>query len=371
MSTDQGKRLAVLISLSGDGGVERMVLNLCAEFAKHVKVDLLALKLSGGHADRIPDGVNLIRLKSRHSSTCVGEVTSYLKQQRPDVLLAAKDRAGRAALKAAKRYGGNLPVFIRLGTNLSAALARKSAFNRWLRLAPMRRLYPSVCGVIAVSEGVRQDTVATTRLAAERIRVIRNPVITPSFESQAQAPPPHDWLVERSWPVVMGMGRLNQQKDFPSLLRAFAAMQRQIPSRLILLGEGSDRADLMALAESLGIAARFHLAGFQSNPYAWLSRADLFVLSSAWEGSPNALTEALALGIPSVSTDCPSGPDEILDGGRVGPLVPVADAAGLARAMIQTLREPPDARMLKEAVDEYRAPTSARRYLQYMGLIEV
>jgi len=365
------KRLAVLLSFSGDGGVERMVTHLCTEFANHVQVDLLAIKAQGHHVSRIPPSVNLIRLESRHSWTSVGEIARYLRQAKPDAMLVAKDRAGRAAIRARARVGAQMPLWIRLGTNLSAALERKSAFNRWLRTAPMRRLYALASGVIAVSEGVRQDTLAITGLAPERVRVIRNPVITPELEALAREPVDHPWLPpreQRGEPVIMGMGRLTRQKDFPTLIRAFAAMQAQRPARLILLGEGRDRDALAALAQELGVADRLHFAGFQKNPYAWLSKADLFVLSSAWEGSPNALTEALALGVPSVSTRCPSGPDELLAEGRYGPLVNVGDHAALAVAMSQVLAEPLAPAMLRQAVDEYRVERSAAAYLRTLGL---
>jgi glycosyltransferase involved in cell wall biosynthesis len=363
------KRLGVVISFSGDGGVERMVINLCAEFAEHVQVDLLAIRAEGGHVERIPAAVNLVPLKARHAWTSVPEIARYLREQRPDALLVAKDRAGRAAIKARRRAGVDVPLWIRLGTNLSAALERRSAFNRWLRLFPMRRLYPLASGVIAVSEGVKRDAQRVTGLPAARIVVIRNPVITPLLAAHAAEPVPHPWLADKLQPVVLGMGRLTRQKDFPTLLRAFAALQGEVPSRLILLGEGKDREALAALLAQLGIGERVLLAGFQSNPYAWLAQADLFVLSSAWEGSPNALTEALALGVPSVSTDCPSGPREILDNGRYGPLVPVGDAAAMARAMADTLRAPLPRATLQAAVDQYRAEISARRYLAVLGLL--
>ena len=362
------KRLGVLISFSGGGGVERMVTNLCAEFAKHVQVDLLAIKASGGHVNRIPSSVNVIHLKARHAWSSVPEIERYLREHRPDALLAAKDRAGRAALKARRRAGLDMPLWIRLGTNLSAALQHKDAFSRWLRVFPMRRLYLLASGVVAVSEGVKADTQRVTGLPAGRIVVIRNPVITAKLAEQAAEPVPHPWLADKTVPVVIGMGRLTRQKDFPTLVRAFAALRAELPSRLIILGEGKDRDALEFLARALGVQDNVMLAGFQSNPYAWLARADLFVLSSAWEGSPNALTEALALGVPSVSTDCPSGPREILGGGRYGPLVPVGDAAAMTRVMHETLRMPLPADQLHAAVDEYRAETSARRYLQLLGL---
>lgn len=372
MSESARKRLAVMISFSGDGGVERMVTNLCAEFVRHVDVDLLALKLGGGHAQRIPAEVNVLRLNAKHAWTSVGEVARYLREHRPDAMLVAKDRAGRAALRACARIERAPPVFIRLGTNLSAALERKDRLSRWLRVAPMRRLYPQAAGVIAVSEGVRADTIKVTGLDGARVHVIRNPVITPRLGTQAAEPTPHDWLRDKPEPVILGMGRLTRQKGFDTLLRAFALMLRERPARLIVLGDAphvEDRERLLALAQQLGVSERVLWPGFQANPYAWLARADLFVLSSAWEGSPNALTEALALGVPSVSTDCPSGPSEILAGGEYGPLVAVGDHTAMARAMLNTLREPLPAQRLREAVAEYRSDLSAERYLRLMKLL--
>ncbi len=362
------KRLAVLMSFSGDGGVERMVANLCGEFARHVQVDLLMLKAQGHHLQGMPPQVNRIPLRARHAWTCVGEVAEYLRQANPDALLVAKDRAGRAAIRARSRAGATMPLWIRLGSNLSAALARKSAFDRWLRVAPMRRLYARADGVIAVSEGVRRDTLAVTGLPPQRVVVIRNPVITSRLAAQAAEPVDHPWIEQHDLPLIMGMGRLTRQKDFPNLLRAFAVLRQRRASRLIVLGEGGDREALQQLAARLGVAEHVHWAGFQANPYAWLARADLFVLSSLWEGSPNALTEALALGRPCVSTRCPSGPDELLGQGHYGPLVAVGDPSALAAAMDAVLEAPLPADKLREAVADYRVELSAQRYLQRLGL---
>ena len=167
---------------------------------------------------------------------------------------------------------------------------------------------------------------------------------------------------------VLGIGRLTRQKDFPTLIRAFAVVRRQRPLRLIILGEGRDRAALEQLAAREGVGADVALPGFQANPYAWLARARLFVLSSAWEGSPNALTEAMALGVQVVATDCRSGPRELLDAGRYGQLVPVGDAEALAGAMREALDHPLPPEILKSAVRDYAAETSARRYLEVLGL---
>jgi glycosyltransferase involved in cell wall biosynthesis len=202
----------------------------------------------------------------------------------------------------------------------------------------------------------------------ERIAVVRNPVITPRLQELAQRAPAHPWLEAARDPVILGAGRLTVQKDFATLIRAFARLREKRPCKLIILGEGRQRAKLQALAAELGIAEAVDLPGFSDNPYACMARASLFVLSSRWEGSPNVLTEAMSLGTPVVSTDCPSGPREILADGRYGPLVPVGDWQALATAMQQVLDAPPDSDSLRRAVQEYDVETSASRYLEILAV---
>lgn len=170
-------------------------------------------------------------------------------------------------------------------------------------------------------------------------------------------------------PVILAVGRLQRQKDFPTLIRAFARLRQQRPCRLLILGEGSGRPGLERLLRELGLEQAVALPGFVANPYPYMARASLLVLSSAWEGSPNVLTEAMALGTPVVATDCPSGPAEILQQGRFGPLAPVGDAEALAAAMAATLDAPLPAATLRAAVSDYQAERSAERYLELLRQI--
>ncbi len=365
------QRLAVLIAFSGAGGVERMVLNLLpAMLNSGIGVDLLAIiRKPAPDLVRVEGtGFRLFDLGVTHTALAVPALVRYLKTERPAALLAAKDRAIRAAVMAKLLSGVDTRLVGRLGTNLSAAQENKPALQRWLRTRPMRWLYPKVDRIIAVSEGVAEDTRLLTRLPASRIAVVRNPVITPEMAGKSAEPVEHPWFADRSSPIILGAGRLTEQKDFDTLIRAFNRVRARRPCRLVILGEGKLRGDLEKLVRELGLEASVALPGHVKNPFAYLAKATMFALSSRWEGSCNVLTEAMALGTPAVSTDCPSGSAEILGGGRYGPLVPVGDVEKLAEAMLHTLDHPTDSALLREAVAEYTAERSARRYLEILGL---
>ena len=201
---------------------------------------------------------------------------------------------------------------------------------------------------MAVSHGVGDSLAELADIPRERITTIYNPTVTPDLHAGARVPLDHPWFRPDAPPVVPGAGRLVPPKDFPTLLRAFARVRAQRPARLVILGEGKRRGELETLAATLGITADTAMPGFVENPYPYMARAAVFVLSSVREGLPNVLIEALACGCPVVSTDCPSGPAEVLDGERYGRLVPTGDDAALARALCATLEKAPPRERLIE-----------------------
>jgi len=166
--------------------------------------------------------------------------------------------------------------------------------------------------------------------------------------------------------VILGAGRLTPQKDFVTLIRAFARVRAQHPARLVILGDGKQRGEILGLAHRLGIAADLDLPGFVDNPFAWMSRSAVFVLSSVWEGFPGVLIEAMTCGCPVVSTDCPSGPVEIVDGGRYGRLVPVGDDEAMAAAILASLRDPGSPEMLRARAAEFSVDQAIDRYLEVL-----
>lgn len=364
---DTAPRIAIFASFSGTGGVERMLLNLAEGLvALGCLVDLLVIKSSSRHLESMPQGVNIIHLRANHTWSSLPELAGYLRRVRPTALLAAKDRANQAAILARRLSGTPARLGVRMGTHTSAAITGKGRVRKVLWNLPIRLLYRQADEIVAVSAGVKEDLVRITGLPPEKITVIANPAVSTRIYSLAGAENPHPWFDDTAIPVILGAGRLTRQKDFPTLVRAFAKVQAVRAARLIILGDGNDREKLMALARTLRVERRVDLPGFTPNPYAYLSRASLFVLSSIWEGSPNILTEALALGTPAVATDCPSGPREILRNGAVGRLAPVGDADALATAMLATLSAPPDEARLKSAVRQYTVEFSSRCYLNLL-----
>lgn len=366
------KRLAVLIAYTGDGGVEKMMNNLLRGFVDAgVAVDLLLLKAQGGHVQEIPEGVNVIRLDVRTSLQALPAVYRYLRKVQPHALLAAKDRAGRVALLARRFARVPTRIVLRMGMHLSGSLAERSWLQRSARYLPVRWLYPWAYRIVTVAPAVADDLASIARLPRDRFEVIANPSISPALYQQAEAASGHPWLDDAetlSMPVIVAAGRLRPQKDFATLIRAFAGVRENREARLIILGEGPERTHLEQLARELSVEAQIDLPGFLDNPYAFMRRATVFVLSSRFEGAPNVLVEAMALGTPVVATNCPSGPSTILEDGLHGPLVPMADPEALAAGILQALETPVPARQLRQAVSEYTIDASTQRYLDVLGI---
>jgi glycosyltransferase involved in cell wall biosynthesis len=240
----------------------------------------------------------------------------------------------------------------------------------WVKKFIERRLlalvYPWAYRIITVSEDAKRDLVDFTRLPAESIQTIYNPVISQEMLDRANSTPSHEYYGAGQPPVILGVGRLTAQKDFGTLIRAFDAVRKETPASLLILGEGEDRAELESIVHSLRLGDMVSLPGYVINPFSYMKNASLFVLSSRWEGLPNALIQALACGCPAVSTNCPTGPMEILQGGKYGHLVPVGDVSALAQAILLSLRgdhrEPP-----KEWLDQFKVEPVVQQYLNIIN----
>ncbi len=352
----------------GANGIGRVMCNLANAIAgQGVAVDVLVSQADSADLPLLDPAVRVIELGARRGRASVAPLADYLSREQPAVLLGNREWANRLALRARRRAGVPVRLAFRVGSPMSASLARRPWPNRLWHRWRLRRSYRAADHVIAISAGVADDIRAVIGPATSGIAVLPNPSVPADLDRQAAVAVPHPWFQRPDRPLLLAAGRLVAAKDFALLLRAFAILRRGRPARLAIIGEGPLRPAMLELATGLGIADDLYLPGFVANPAAWMAKASLFVVSSAYEGGPNVLIEALACGTPAVSTDCPHGPREILDNGRWGRLVPPGDEAALAEAMAATLDAPLPAATLREAMARYRSDVAARAYLQALG----
>ena len=362
MRGDRAAPIAFFLPSVRGGGAQRVIVNLAQGMVgRGIAVDVVLATADGVFLDQLPSAVRLVDLRAGRLIRSLRPLVRYLRRERPRVLVSSMSHANLIALWAARFAGRGTPVMVTVHNTMSLSTGRNSALGRRIEPLLLRAFYPRASSIVAVSRGAADDLARTTGLPRERVEVVYNPVITPEVMALTRQAPDDPWFAPGEPPVVLGVGRLTRQKDFATLLQAFALVRRRRPARLVILGEGEDRPALEALVAVLGLGADVALPGFRDNAMAYMSRAALFVLSSAWEGLPTVLIEAMAAGARVVSTDCPSGPREILQDGRLGALVPVGDAAALADAIILALDQPscpPDASALAPytrdaAVDHY------------------
>jgi glycosyltransferase involved in cell wall biosynthesis len=345
------------------GGAQRVVVNLLEGITgRGLPVDLVLAEADGVFLRSLPPAVRLVDLGAHRLLGSLRPLADYLRRERPRVLVSSMSHANLVALWAARLAGRVTPVVVTEHNTMSQANQHENVVSRNLWPYLLRRFYPWASSVVAVSRGAADDLARTSGFPRSQVEVVYNPVITPSIMAMAKEEPGHPWLASGQPPVVLGVGRLTRQKDFPTLLRAFAELRRQREARLIILGEGEDRPALEALIRELELTDHVALPGFQDNAMAYMARSAVFVLSSAWEGLPTVLIEALAAGARVVSTDCPSGPREILQEGRLGALVPVGDPGALARGMEQALDQPRGC-VPAEALRPYTMDAAVDHYL--------
>jgi glycosyltransferase involved in cell wall biosynthesis len=360
-------RVALYLPNLEGGGAERMMVALANGLCKRgVRVEVVLARAYGPFITELPPAARLVDLRSRGVLASLPRLVAYLRRTRPDAALATLPHASIALVWAATLARVGTRVFIRVPTTPSAVRPSIAQIRRRVMPWLMRRYYPLADGVVAVSHGVAEDLHRFLRLPPSRTVTIYNPVVTPELLDKAREPLADPWFEERCPPVILSVGRLEPEKDFPTLIRAFARVLEVRPARLIILGEGSERRNLERLVDELGLRGKVRLPGFVGNPFPYMAAASAYLLSSNREGLPGALIQAMACGCPIVSTDCPSGPNEVLDGGRFGKLVPVGDAPRMAEAIVDTLDEPIDRSALQRRSLLYSEQRSVDAYLELM-----
>lgn len=353
----------------GQGGAERVVLNLAnAMVGLRTRVDVLIVnRKCSDYLDALSANVRVVDLDAARAVWCLGRLVRYMRKERPQALLSVALR-GHALLLAARAMAGVDTVCAASVHNThSREYSTSIPLKHRLTLHSMRWVLPRMDRVIAVSDGVRQDLVANFGLASDSVQVIHNPIVTSDIDERAAESVDDPWLDGFGPPVLLAVGRLTRQKNFALLLRAVRRVRDTVPVRLLILGRGEERQRLGRLARELGLGECVRFKGFVSNPFAFMKRARMLVLSSDWEGFGNVLVEALAVGCPVVSTDCPSGPREILADGRCGRLVPTNNVTALAAAIVEELATQPDRELLRSRAESFDAARIASRYLSVLS----
>ncbi len=360
--------IAIFLRCLYGGGAERVMLNLARHFlAQELTVDMVVAFTAGSLAEQLPPGIRLINLNTQSKLSILPKLVKYLQKEHPKTMLAALHYPCEIALLAKRIAGVSTRVVVSEHNHLSQEAKRTSQMSVKLTPLASRLLYPWADGIVAVSQGVAEDLANVTQIPQERINLIYNPVITSELFIKAKTMVNHPWFQAGEPPVILAVGRLHPQKDYPTLLHAFAQVRQARRSRLVILGEGAEVVNLNILITELGLEEDVALLGFVDNPYAYMSKAAVFVLSSAWEGFGNVIVEALAVGTPVVSTNCASGPAEILANGKYGDLTPVGDAVAMAKAILNVL-----AGNIKKVdsswLEQFSLKTCAAKYLNALEM---
>ena len=349
------------------GGAERMFVNLALGMRYlGCEVEIAALSEVGPYRAQLEGKVPVCKLNASRALTAPFSLASYLRSAKPDAILSGLVHLNVAAVAAHQIIGRKGRLVLSERNTISVDGAQHGALTVKLahKLAPLA--YRRADRIIAVSEGVADDLAQWANLDRSQIVAVNNPVVTPQLLENARQSPAHPWFEDDGPPIIVAAGRLHPQKDFGVLIDAIAKVRETRACRLLILGEGELLASLQARSEALGLSEVVQFPGFQNNPHAFFARAAVFVLSSRWEGSPNALVEAMACGAPVVATDCPSGPAEILMDGKFGPLVPMGDVVSLARAIERVLSAPTPKAELTRRAGDFSQETAAANYLNVL-----
>ncbi|AFV10520.1 glycosyl transferase [Thermacetogenium phaeum DSM 12270] len=334
------EKIALFVPSLRGGGAERVMVNLARGFAERgISVELVLAKVEGPYLSKVPKDVRIVDLKACRVLYALPGLVRYLKREKPLAMLSTLNHANIIALWAKRLARVSTRIVVREASTIRLSSANAPTVKGRFMPLLMRLFYSWADAVVAISKGVAEDLIQITKLPKEKVKVIYNPVITNEIFEKAEEPVEHPWFAQGEPPVILGVGRLTEQKDFATLIRAFHLVRKECNAKLVILGEGEKRAELEKLVEGLGLKEDVDMPGFVKNPFKYMKRATVFVFSSKWEGFGNVLVEAMAVGTPVVSTDCPSGPAEILEGGEYGYLVPLGDINAMARAILSIIKE--------------------------------
>ena len=359
---EDNPHVTLFIGTLEGGGAERLQINLAKYFVERgMKVDLVVCKYVGALKDNVPEGVRLVSLDAKKLMLSLPQYLQYLKKARPQSIISSVERPNIIACFGKMLTRHRHKLYVRVDNSL---FPYKMKLSRWFWIFLVTITYWRANGLIAISKGIGKQAETLPFIKKKKIFYIYNPVLMEDFYDKANEMLPTQHHQILSHPYLLGVGRLTQQKDFPTLLKAFAEIKDMCSHNLVILGEGPEETTLKTLARELGIEKRIYFLGFLENPFSIMKNADVFVLSSAWEGFGNVVVEALASGTSVISTDCPYGPSEILDNGKYGELFAVGDSSALARKLLLHINQSGSKKKtdLGNHLDQFHIRSTGKKY---------
>jgi glycosyltransferase involved in cell wall biosynthesis len=354
-----------LPSLDG-GGTERVFVQLANEFVTlGVRVDVVLATASGPYLDELSPDVRVVDLDTSGVMQALPRLARYLRTERPEAMLSGLDHANVVAILACVLSRKDTRCVISMRSVPTAVYRANRSVRGWILLRLMRITYRFADGIVVNSEGVGTGLSQLIRAPVDNLNVIYNPLNIPWIDALGREALDHPWCADGAPPVILGVGRLDVLKDFPTLINAFLIVRSRRDCRLVILGEGPDRDKLEILIRDLHLQSDVYLPGFVSNPFAWMRRAQVFVSSSLTEGCPNAIMQSLACETPVVATDCVGGSREILEDGQWGRMVEVGNAGAMAVAIEATLDTAHDLDLRRRA-DDFSHDRIACQYLRVL-----
>lgn len=335
-------QIVFLIPSFSTGGAERNVIHVANKLSKEgVNIQFIVINSSGELRNTLNTDINVISLNSSRMSMAIPKLTRLLNKDRPEVIMSTLTQASLALMIARFFLDYKPKIILRVECVLSKMINDEKHNNIFFHLFPLliRHLFKQANWLIAISKGVKEDLETTFGIKRDIIRVIYNPAIPENLTELAQQQVDHEWYANKILPVIIAVGRLTKQKSFDTLIKAFERVNLKCKARLVILGDGPERKRLEQMTEELKISESVWMPGIVQNPYKYIKKSDVFVLSSVYEGFGNVLAEALACKISIVSTDCKSGPAEILNYGKYGRLVTVLDHTAMSDAILQALND--------------------------------
>lgn len=360
------KTVAIFCASLSGGGAERVVMNLASNFAKQgFSVDLLVADAKGVISQELPPEVRFIDLKAHRLLACIPGLVRYLWKVRPDTLFSAMDYVNVVAIWAKILSGISTRVVVSVHAQPKYFCGDMSTLKGKVMMNLLRLTYLNADKIVAVSQGLANELIDVVGISRNKVSVIYNPVISDELYYSGKKNFTHPWIGPCEPPLILAVGRLAVEKDYPTLVRAFHMVRQRRAARLMILGEGEERGAIETLVKSLNLTDDVDFLGFEPNPYSLMRVASCFALASTSEGFGNVLVEALAMGCPVVATNCPYGPGEILDNGKWGTLVPVGDYKAMATSILAALDANPNrnASLLSQHLEQFSVVVAVEKYV--------